>query len=359
MQKVIKPETLIEWIKKGIAWRGVDVRSELEYEKGGLTGFSNFPILTQIERHEVGCAYRQLGQSAAIQLGLKLTSDSKEKRVEEWCDFLLAEAESEHLVTCWRGGLRSEFAVNWLAQRGLSVKKVEGGYQAIRRLLISTLENPPPFWIISGLTGSGKTDMLASLIKHSLDLEDLASHRGSSFGLFPGTHQPTQIWFENWMAERILKLSSPFLVEDESINLGRLLLPRAFKDRMNKAPVIWIEETIEKRAERVYLEYLSKPLQRGLSIDEVQLWLIQSVLKLGKRLGGALCARLCKKIEGAFLFNSKEQHLDWISILLSEYYDKTYLYSFNRNGRPELFRGSFDEAYQYLYQYCPTAARVL
>ena len=60
---------------------------------------------------------------------------------------------------------------------------IEGGYKALRRYLIDTIEAvrlSSQFMIIGGKTGSAKTHLLNSL-NFSVDLEGLANHRGSAF----------------------------------------------------------------------------------------------------------------------------------------------------------------------------------
>src|SRR5690554_7334628 len=68
----------------------------------------------------------------------------------------------------------------------------------MRTFLIETLERAAAecqFTVLSGLTGTGKTDVLAPM-QQSIDLEGLANHRGSSFGKHVSA-QPSQIDFEN------------------------------------------------------------------------------------------------------------------------------------------------------------------
>ena len=71
--------------------------------------------------------------------------------------------------------------------------------------------------MISGLTGTGKTEVIAQL-SNGLDLEGHANHRGSSFGQRV-SGQPTQIDFENRLAIDVLKKRAQghetFVLEDE------------------------------------------------------------------------------------------------------------------------------------------------
>ena len=76
-------------------------------------------------------------------------------------------------------------ARRWLCERsGVLIPRVRGGYKALRRFLIDELQNAAEVLnplVIGGRTGVGKTLLLRRLPR-SLDLEDLAWHRGSTFG---------------------------------------------------------------------------------------------------------------------------------------------------------------------------------
>ena len=62
------------------------------------------------------------------------------------------------------------------------------------------------FRVICGATGSGKTRILQALAARGeqvLDLETLASHKGSVLGVLPGQPQPSQKWFETLLLSLI------------------------------------------------------------------------------------------------------------------------------------------------------------
>ena len=85
--------------------------------------------------------------------------------------------------------------------------------------------------MISGRTGSGKTDILKEL-KHQgaqvLDLEGLAVHRGSLLGKIENRIQPGQRLFESNLYSDILKFNcrKPIYVESESSRIGNVQIPR-------------------------------------------------------------------------------------------------------------------------------------
>ena len=169
----------------------LDVRSPGEFAKGHLPGSFNGPILNNEERHEVGLTYKTQGQDTAVELGHRLVLPQKEARVAAWAEYLNQQATP--LVTCWRGGLRSGIAQEWLVQAGVPAVKVRGGYKAIRALLLEAIEKPWTGHVIAGPTGSGKTEFLRSLnLPQAIDLEELADHRGSSFGGLFRAPQPAQ-----------------------------------------------------------------------------------------------------------------------------------------------------------------------
>jgi hypothetical protein len=60
-------------------------------------------------------------------------------------------------------------------------------------------------YVLVAVLGSGKTQVL-KMITNALDLEHLASHRGSAFG--DNGIQPSQIRFENELALDLMKIDS-------------------------------------------------------------------------------------------------------------------------------------------------------
>ncbi len=119
----------------------LDVRSEGEFAAASIPGFQNAPILRNQERHEVGLCYRNRGQTAAIELGYKLVGPLRESRVQEWLQ--KTQVHTDLIVGCWRGGLRSRIASEWIEANGRPVHLVEGGYKALRHELLKVLEKTP------------------------------------------------------------------------------------------------------------------------------------------------------------------------------------------------------------------------
>ena len=102
------------------------------------------------------------------------------------------------LLHCWRGGMRSG-SVAWLLEFfGHRVATLEGGYKAFRQHVLRAFAVPRNVTLLSGPTGSGKTDVLKALREQGeqmLDLEGLAHHKGSVFGGLGEPPQPSQEQF--------------------------------------------------------------------------------------------------------------------------------------------------------------------
>ena len=131
-------------------------------------------------------------------------------------------ANPDGYLYCFRGGLRSQIVQQWLkSEAGIDYPRVVGGYKAMRTFLLETTEQAVAecdFVLVGGMTGTGKTEVLAQL-GNAVDLEAHANHRGSSFGK-RASAQPAQIDFENVLAIDLLKRRAAgqqqFVLEDEA-----------------------------------------------------------------------------------------------------------------------------------------------
>lgn len=123
----------------------IDVRSEEEYEKAHFENTLNIPILSDAHRHNMGLTYKTEGSEAAKALGHKLVSgDYKERMIRQWCDSIKSHPQQPALIFCWRGGLRSRLAQDWVCQNGLEVLRVDSGYKGLRHEALKLIENPAP-----------------------------------------------------------------------------------------------------------------------------------------------------------------------------------------------------------------------
>lgn len=292
-----------------------DVRSPKEYASGHIPGAVNLPLFTDEERADVGTTYKKQGKQPAISLGIKIVGP-KLFAMSEQAKQLLGDGKNAR-VYCWRGGMRSGF-VSWFLQfQGIHTITLPKGYKAFRRAVLAQFDHPYQLHVISGLTGVGKTERIQELIRSSqqgLDLEALANHYGSAFGLKPSTTQPTTEQFENLLACALMLLdpSKPIFVEDESRQIGSCTLPKAFFDQMKAAPISLLTATRPERVARILALYSSYPPD----------YLIECTRKLTKKLGSERTHTITQKIACNDLAGAVD--------LLLDYYDATYTFAFQR-----------------------------
>ncbi len=323
----------------------LDVRAEVEFASGHIPGSLNLPLLRDAERHQVGIAYKNKGQSEAVKLGHELVDPHRPERVEAWRRFLSAQCFPA--LTCFRGGLRSEIAQRWLREAGCEAARVEGGYKALRRALLREWERTVTGYVLTGFTGSGKSAFLRSYSSaQTIDLEALAAHRGSAFGGIVA-EQPAQQTFENALAWELRRKTRPLLFEDESRLVGRCVIPETFYAQWKVLPRVFLDSTERERVENIFGEYVAEPLRkRGAS--QVMGSLLQSLRTLRNRLGVQATREMEEEIERAFASGEDELHRAWIARLLKTYYDPLYEYSLRRSECVPVFRGNARECREWL-----------
>ena len=341
----------------------LDVRAPLEFAQGAFPGATNLPLMNDQERHQVGLRYKQVNQDAAIKLGHELVSgDIKAARVAQWKAF--AQAHPSGYLYCFRGGLRSRISQSWLAEAGIQYPRIVGGYKAMRTFLLESLTThieTSNFVLVSGLTGSGKTEVIQAL-SSTIDLEKLAHHRGSSFGKH-ATDQPVQINFDNSLAIALLRLhargKSHIALEDESRMIGRCALPISLRDKMQTSSVVWLEEPMSIRVERILHDYVedlgaqfSAKLGAEAGFEAFSARLLESLQNLIKRLGGERHTRLATAMQAALNEQRStgilDLHRDWIEPLLSEYYDPMYEHQRTNKLSRVIFSGDRAAVTEYL-----------
>jgi tRNA 2-selenouridine synthase len=293
----------------------LDVRSPGEYSHAHIPGAFSLSLFTDEERKVVGTTYKQQSREDAIKVGLDYFGPKMRRMVEE-VEAIVSERQDKSktvLVHCWRGGMRSA-GVAWLLDLyGFKVYTLAGGYKAYRNWALHQFNKSYPFVILGGYTGSGKTMVLKEL-QHKgetiIDLEQLASHKGSAFGALGMPDQPSQEMFDNLLASELRKLmrSDPdrIWLEDESQRIGLTNLPKAFWDGMRKVPVYFLDVPFETRLDYITQEY-------GKSKKEE---LVNAVIRIQKRLGGL-------DTKNAINYLLEDNHKEAFRILL-KYYDKYY-----------------------------------
>lgn len=325
----------------------LDVRAPVEFTKGHLPGSWNAPILNDNERHLVGIRFKECGQEAAIALGYELVGPYREERVRRWAEGL--QTQKQPVLTCWRGGLRSRTAQEWLRAAGVPVDRLVGGYKAVRRELLASIAKPWSGFVLAGFTGSGKTLFLRTLgHANAIDLEGFASHRGSAFGGIDLPEQPAQQTFENSLGLALYRArSGPVLVESESRLVGRCVVPDAFFEQMRSFPRVVLEAPMEARVNLLFDEYVRVPLERS-SVDEHYRRLEAALFSIRARLGGLKHQEIQALLAEAFQSNDEGTHREWIRRLLVDYYDPLYEHSIARSRGAVVFRGDANACREWL-----------
>jgi tRNA 2-selenouridine synthase len=304
----------------------IDVRSEGEFQGGHIPTAINIPLLNNQERIAVGTDYKQKGQQEAIKTGFRLVGP-------RLLDIIIQTQKiadnKELLVHCWRGGMRSTNFCQFVGMAGIKTHALKGGYKAYRHQALESFRRPMNLILLTGCTGSGKSEVLRALKARGeqvLDLEDLASHKGSAFGGLLMPTQPTTEQFQNELFEEILLLdpNKRIWVEDESIAIGKIFLPPDFWQAMSQAPLVQMDVTKEVRVQRLVAEY--GPADR----DEF----LMIMSKIVKRLGGQNYNSAKEKL-------LQDDMASVIDILLT-YYDKAYLQSINKRHTRIKFSLSWD-----------------
>jgi tRNA 2-selenouridine synthase len=239
----------------------LDARSPAEYAEDHVPVAGSYPVLSNEERARVGTIYKQESPFAAKKIGAALTARNIAAHIEK--SFLDKPRTWRPLVYCWRGGKRSGAFAHVLREIGWDAKTLEGGYKAYRRHVVERLAELPEkyrFRVVHGVTGSGKSRLLASLRDAGaqvLDLEGLAAHRGSVLGNLPERPQPSQKMFESLLLKALssLESSKEVFVEGESKKIGQLQVPDALIARMRASECVQLDTPPEARVALLMGEY--------------------------------------------------------------------------------------------------------
>jgi tRNA 2-selenouridine synthase len=310
----------------------LDVRSPGEFAHAHIPGAYSLPLFSDEERKIVGTAYKQESKERAIKLGLDFFGVKMVKMVEDVEEIVKSRKSKVKIadnktviVHCWRGGMRSA-GVAWLLDLyGFKVYILVGGYKVYRRWVLQQFEKEYQINILGGYTGSGKTEALHVISKKQkpvVDLEKLASHKGSAFGSMGQPPQPSQEMFENLLARELKMtedavmlspvnghLSPAIWIEDESQRIGEVNIPTPFYKQMRGSQIYFINIPFEERLNFI-VEHYGK-------FEKEQL--VNAIIRIKKRLGGletktAIGCLVENDIKGCF------------AVLLL-YYDKFYLKS--------------------------------
>jgi tRNA 2-selenouridine synthase len=295
----------------------IDVRSEDEFASGHIPNAINIPILSNQERVIVGTIYKKFGKQKAILKGLELSGPHFAERLKLAIKQI---GDSNPLVHCWRGGMRSFFYSNLLEFYGYTPKLLDGGYKAFRQFVFKYFETSFQFKVIGGKTGVGKTKILQKMKESGfqvIDLEGLANHKGSAFGGIGLGNQPTQEQFENNLFQHLHRMDSnlPIWIENENRTIGDKVIPVAIWDQMMNADLLVLEGSKEKRLETIVGEY------GRLDINDLKF----AFEKISKRIGPQHYKSAIQDLENGNIQAAFAHALS--------YYDKSYVHNLEKIGR--------------------------
>lgn len=320
--KKISVDTFLELAKSTPV---IDVRSPGEFHHASFPGARSIPLFSDEERKIVGTLYKQQGRQRAIKAGLDFFAPKMNSMIDE-AEKIAGKIKNQTdklppvIIHCWRGGMRSA-GVAWLFDLyGFEVYTLTGGYKAFRRWVLSQFDIDYNIRILGGFTGSAKTDLIHFLQQQEravIDLEGLASHKGSAFGALGQPAQPGQEMFENNLALALFSVKDKtFWLEDESQRIGKLNIPHAFWNTMRTKPVFFLDIPFEKR-----LDYIVKTYGAH---DKVKIG--EAILRIERKLGGL-------ETKNALQFLSENNTEACFRILL-QYYDKLYSKSLANRENP-------------------------
>lgn len=307
----------------------LDVRSPAEYAHAHIPGAVSFPLFTDAERKEIGTAYKQVSRQEAVKIGLKYFGPRLLNYIADAENILAKTTSRTLLVHCWRGGMRSAGMAWLLDLYGFEVYTLKGGYKTYRQNAHHILAQPFRFNVLGGYTGSGKTEVLEALAakgKAAINLEALASHKGSAFGALGQAPQVSQEMFENLLAESLAQFctvnengdfaqAGPIWIENESVRLGQVNLPFPFFRYVQAAPLYVLTIPFEARLQFIVQQY------GKFSHEE----LVSGIVRIRKRLGGLEASNAIQHLlEG--------DTLSCFRILLN-YYDRQYQKAAVKNKR--------------------------
>jgi tRNA 2-selenouridine synthase len=316
-----------QFLQQSLSVPVIDVRAPKEFRQGHIPGAISLPLFDDDERAIVGITYTRTGREAALLKGLEIVGPKLPDMVRRAKEIAQS---GELLVHCWRGGMRSE-AMAWLFSfSGIKTGVLAGGYRAYRHYIRESLKEGPPIIILGGMTGSGKTELLHHLFSHGeqvLDLEGLANHKGSAFGSLGQEEQPTTEQFENELASQWLALDSgkPVWIEDESKNIGKVIIPEPLFLRMAAAQVVFVDVPFDIRVKRLSAEYGNFETSG----------LIALIRKIDRRMGGDQANAAISALEQGNISEA-------VSAVLA-YYDKAYKFGISKREESKMKTISFAE----------------
>ena len=254
-------------IKYTVKWKKtnfsdiIDVRSPAEFKEDHISGSINLPVLNNEQRVDIGTIYKKESPFKAKKIGASLVSNNISKHLKK---VLISKPGNwKPLIYCWRGGQRSKAFATVLSEIGWQVTILKGGYKTYRSAInneINKLTKTSRFIVLKGPTGCAKTKILELLKKQGLsvlNLEELASHKGSLLGEIPNKKQPSQKLFESKIFASLndLKNKKKVFIESESSKIGNLFLPQIVLNKIKTSQAIEINANLDQRIKFLLNDY--------------------------------------------------------------------------------------------------------
>lgn len=291
----------------------VDVRSPLEFAKDHIPQAIHYPLFDDAERAYIGTLYHTEGKEKALLEGVGIVS----LKLKDMISFFSRLKDTQVIIYCYRGGMRSESVVSLCNSLGFSFYKLEGGYKAYREYIRNYLEQYSftlPVFTLYGLAGSGKTRILKN-IPYSIDLENCAGNKSSLFGSL-GMPNHTQKYFESLIVQKLQNVNSwkYCIFEGESRKIGNCHVPYCILTALQSGTALWLETSLEQRIQHIYEEYVPFITEETL----------MSVLDKLQSSMGKSKTDYCKQ-----LFKQNKIH-ELIEFLLLHHYDPEYMHAIQK-----------------------------
>lgn len=254
----------------------IDVRSPGEFARDSIPGAFNIPLFSDVERAQVGTTYKWEGQAAAQWLGMQVVSPKMEVMMQAIRQRAEETGETP-TIFCWRGGMRSKAVSTFATFAGIPVQRLTGGYRAYRLHVVHTIEPYElnvPLFLLHGMTGVGKTELLLRLEAKGfpvIDLERMAGHRGSVFGHIGKGRPANQKMFDARLFETLRRYKGApfFLMEAESKRIGNAVMPAFLVEAKDRAVHLNLTAPLDVRVGRLYEEYVEQFAWRPDFLEKV------------------------------------------------------------------------------------------
>lgn len=297
----------------------IDVRTPKEFLLEKVPNSINIPVLFDEERVSVGTTYVQQSKETAKKIGVEFISKRLPKIFEQVQE--LSKKYSKLVFMCARGGMRSSSITALFASLGYRVLKLDGGYKAYRDFILNRLpiENEKfKYLVIHGRTGVGKTKILNRMNELGvsvMNLEKMASHKGSFFGALGEKFPQSQKRFDGEIFEFLRTCKTKYIVvESESKRIGNLYVPESVYSSMTGGKHIFINTSISKRVDILMEDY------GNVAIEEME----KCIMKVARYISKEKLNNYLK-----LLYSKKLRELG--ELLIIQYYDPLYEISINKH----------------------------